>query len=146
MPVKNILLLVSDSPESRKAAKFGFELARTLNAAAALVFVVDKSHEMVNPDLGVSLEQKRAAMLKAARATIAQLTELYAAGSEVLQFIPEGRPGIEIIKVAAEWPADLIVMGTHLHGRIELLLQGSLTEYIIRHATVPVIVAPPAMR
>ena len=146
MPVKNILLLVSDSPESRKAAKFGFELARSLNASTALIFVVDKSHEMVNADLGISMEQKRAAMLKAARATIAQLTELYAGGSQVLQFIPEGRPGTEIIKVAAKWPADLIIMGTHLHGRIELLLQGSLTEYVIRHATVPVIVAPPAMQ
>lgn len=145
MPVSNILLLVDNSPESRKAAKFGFDLARTMKASVGLIFVIDKSHEMVNPDLGISLEQKRAAMMKAARATIAQVIELYAAGEQVVSFIPEGRPGIEVIKRAAEWPADLIIMGTHLHGRIELLLQGSLTEYVIRHAVVPVIVAPPAM-
>ncbi|HXD78146.1 MAG TPA: universal stress protein [Puia sp.] len=146
MPIKNILVAADDSPDSRKAAKFAFELARVLHARIGLVSVVNKGRELVNPDLGVSFEEKRAALYQNAQTVINQCIGLYGDGIAVIPFAPEGSPGKEILKLAAEWPADLIVLGTHLHGKIELLLQGSLTEYLIRHAVVPVIVAPPGMR
>lgn len=145
MAVNSILIAVDAGADSRKAAKFGFDLARRLQAKIALVSVVNKGLETVNPDLGVSFEENRAALQRKARATVDQYIELYGAGIEVIAYMPEGAPGKEIMRVAAEWPADLIVLGTHLHGKIELLLQGSLTEYLIRHAAVPVLVAPPAM-
>jgi nucleotide-binding universal stress UspA family protein len=49
-----------------------------------------------------------------------------------------GLPGRRIVEVAAAEHAVMIVMGTH--GRIGLshLLRGSVTEYVMTHATVPV--------
>jgi hypothetical protein len=44
-----------------------------------------------------------------------------------------------IIKVAKEWPADLIVCGTHGRRGVRRIVMGSDAEYIVRHTPVPVL-------
>lgn len=48
----------------------------------------------------------------------------------------------EILRVAEELPADLIVMGTHGMSGFERLLLGSITEKTLRKATCPVLTVP----
>jgi nucleotide-binding universal stress UspA family protein len=48
----------------------------------------------------------------------------------------------EIVRVAAERPAGLIVMGTQGHGGFERLLLGSVTEKVLRKASCPVLTVP----
>jgi nucleotide-binding universal stress UspA family protein len=45
---------------------------------------------------------------------------------------------VKILELAAEWKADLIVMGTHGRDGIDHFLLGSVAEGVVRHATVPV--------
>jgi nucleotide-binding universal stress UspA family protein len=49
----------------------------------------------------------------------------------------------EILKRAAEWPADLIVMGTHGRSGFDRLLLGSVTERVLAKAPQPVLAIPP---
>ena len=58
--------------------------------------------------------------------------------------MPEGFPKKEIVKIAREWEADLIVMGTHGRGGLQHLLVGSVAESVIKHAGVPVMVVSAA--
>jgi len=51
----------------------------------------------------------------------------------------EGDPVSEILRVAREMPADLIVMGTHGRTGLERLLMGSVAEEVLRKATCPVL-------
>ena len=44
-----------------------------------------------------------------------------------------------VIREAAEWPADLIVLGTHGRRGVGRAVLGSSAEHILRHATVPVL-------
>ena len=44
-----------------------------------------------------------------------------------------------IVNQATEWPADVIVMGTHGRRGLSRLVLGSNAEYVLRHATVPVL-------
>jgi nucleotide-binding universal stress UspA family protein len=44
-----------------------------------------------------------------------------------------------IVQQAGEWPADLIVCGTHGRRGIGRLVLGSDAEYVVRHASVPVL-------
>jgi len=53
-----------------------------------------------------------------------------------------GRPDREILRVAAEEGADLIVMGTHGHGALDRALFGSTVRRVVRAATCPVAVFP----
>jgi nucleotide-binding universal stress UspA family protein len=54
-----------------------------------------------------------------------------------------GEPGQEICQVAREWNADLIVIGRHSRGGISELLLGSVSNYVIHHATCSVLVVKP---
>jgi nucleotide-binding universal stress UspA family protein len=50
-----------------------------------------------------------------------------------------GRPYREILRVAAEQQADLIVMGVQGRGAADLMLFGSTTQHVVRQATCPVL-------
>jgi len=47
--------------------------------------------------------------------------------------------GARLIKDAAEWGAELIVMGTHGRRGLGRAVLGSEAEYVVRHSPVPVL-------
>ena len=50
-----------------------------------------------------------------------------------------GRPAQEIVKVAAEEGAHMIVMGTHGYGMVARALLGSVAQSVVAQADVPVL-------
>jgi len=54
-----------------------------------------------------------------------------------------GRTGPAIEQAAADYDADLLVVGTHRRRGLDRLLLGSIAEYLVRRATCPVLVARP---
>lgn len=142
---KRILVAIDASSYSMKAAKVGFSLAHQLNASIGLLYVVDRSKEVVNADLGITPQQSQTVLLNEAEKTIEQFIRLYNGIDSVERFTPEGFPEQEIIRISREWEADLIVMGTHGRSGIGKMLTGSVAEYVIRHSTIPVLITPPKM-
>ena len=53
---------------------------------------------------------------------------------EVKTIFTEGDPGHEIIRVAEERNADLIVLGTHGHTGWKRFSIGSVVEFVVKHA------------
>ena len=53
-----------------------------------------------------------------------------------------GLPADEIIAVAAEQGADLLVMGSHGHGALYHLFTGSVVTGVLKRSTCPVLVVP----
>ena len=142
MQYSKILIAVDSSPHAMHAAKMGFALAHQLKATIGLLFVVDRNREVINADLGITPEQSETVLLKQAEETIEQLIKMYDGVEGVLRFTPEGFPKKEIINTAKEWEADLIVMGTHGRTGLAHMMMGSVAEYVIKHASVPVMVVP----
>lgn len=145
MQYKRILIAVDDSAYAMKAARAGFGIAQPLNAAVGIVYVIDKNKEVVSADLGITAEESKTLLLKEADKTIQQYIDLYNNNLQVYRFTPEGIPEKEILNLAAEWEADLIVIGTHSRSGLDRILTGSTAEYVIRHAHIPVLVTPPRM-
>jgi nucleotide-binding universal stress UspA family protein len=50
-----------------------------------------------------------------------------------------GRASDRIVEAATQWPADLIVMGTHGRRGMSRLTMGSDAELVVRSAPVPVL-------
>lgn len=50
-----------------------------------------------------------------------------------------GKPYREIVRIATEEAADLVVLGAHGHGPIDRMLFGSTTEHVVRQAHCPVL-------
>ena len=57
-----------------------------------------------------------------------------------LEFVQIGTPLTEIVNAAKDWPADLIVIGSHGRGGLKRALLGSVAEGVMRHAHCPVLV------
>jgi len=57
----------------------------------------------------------------------------------IAKLVVLGRPYREILRIATERQADLIVMGVRGRGPVDLTLFGSTTNQVVRRATCPVI-------
>ena len=52
----------------------------------------------------------------------------------------EGQAGEAIVAAAIAEHADLVVVGTHCRGRLGRLVSGSVSDHVVHHAPVPVLV------
>ncbi len=119
---KRVLVAYDGSVESNRALKTACELIAEIGAALSVVIVCqdeprfndlyEEVHDFVGP---YHIET----------------------AAEHLQ----GDPGKEIIGYAENNGLDLIVLGSFGHGRIHDLILGSTAAYIIRHASIPVILS-----
>jgi nucleotide-binding universal stress UspA family protein len=62
---------------------------------------------------------------------------------EVETIFTEGDPGHEIVRVAEELNADLIVLGTHGYTGWKRFTIGSVAELVVRHAPCAVLTIRP---
>jgi nucleotide-binding universal stress UspA family protein len=62
-------------------------------------------------------------------------------GRRVEAEVLRGRPATAIVERARETGADLVVVGSRGHGRIESMLLGSVSAELVDHAPTPVLVA-----
>lgn len=60
--------------------------------------------------------------------------------------VTEGNTAKEIVRLAEERQADLLVMGTHGRGGFERLFLGSVTEKVLRTTSRPVLTVPPPIQ
>ncbi len=54
-------------------------------------------------------------------------------------FLEEGKPALEILRVAGREKCDLVLMATHGRTALGRLLMGSVTEQVLRQAPCPVL-------
>ena len=100
-----------------------------------LVVTVWRLHATLG--IPVSVEAERAAAEEAAAQAVALAEEV---GFESEVSIRRGRPGEEICAAARERDVRMIVVGSRGAGRVEGVLLGSVSAYVIRHAPCPVLV------
>jgi len=135
-----ILIAVDGGPTSERVASQGFELGRQLNAEMALLSVVDTA--LLATDGGVT-PKEMATLIKNDFITGHQLLiDHVFKNSKVWTFVEEGKPFEAILKAAGEWGANLIVLGTHGKGGLAHLFMGSVTDKIIRHSMLPLLIVP----
>lgn len=137
---RTILLTTDFSKTSLGAVEPARLLARTFGAR---VIVAHVGATLV-PDFqvqsyAVDLEEIQKAANAAARRELERFAAAHFPGEEVELALPIGIPHVEIVRLAEERGADLIVMGTHGRGFISHAILGSTTERVLRHAPCPVL-------
>jgi nucleotide-binding universal stress UspA family protein len=119
------------------AYKRAVALARKTGATLTVLHVVDVPavlHDMPGFDIATYREEAETK----GRARLADLVS-DSAGHGPNVMVIEGRAGTEILRVAAERDADLIVMGVQGRTAIDLMVFGSTTHEVIRNAPCPVL-------
>lgn len=138
--IKKILIAIDGGPTSEKVTSNGYELGQQQNAEFALLSVVDTSALIT--DGGLTPGELADIIKNDLKKSQQILVEKIFKDHKVWTFVEKGTPFETILKVAEEWEADLIVLGTHGRTGLSHLLIGSVAEKVIRHSKIPTLVVP----
>jgi universal stress protein A len=143
MTPTKILFCTDFSENSESAGKCALEYSKAFGADLTIIHVIDSWAGFPAYDYGVpqdirnvvhKLEGGVEAQLEAMVRTFSQAKVKAKACHRI------GVPAEEIVQVAKEESADLIVMGTHGWSGFRHMLLGSVAERVLRAATCPVLV------
>jgi nucleotide-binding universal stress UspA family protein len=133
-----ILVGIDFSPISKKALAWAADLQRTLQGKPLQIVYV------LNPLPGISAPETTS-MAVVSEAEIAEMRVSLAdlarkAGcTATVEVILSPAPGQAIVEAATRLASDLIVLGTHGRGALSRMFVGSVAEYVLRHAAIPVL-------
>ena len=133
---KRILVAWDGSEHAKRALVEAVDLARTQDARLTLLTVAAPLH--VWP--GYVLPITQADLDSAAEETLAEGEALVPEGIAVSGRTAAGDPGTELVGRAAAADEDLIVMGSRGRGAIRSAFLGSVSHFVLNHATVPVLI------
>ncbi len=147
---RRILCAADLSDASRRTLEVALSMATENDARITLLHVIasltgegDARAALVVPEtapLRVTLTELAHAQLRDAVPDAARQS------CEVSDRVETGTPWSEILRVAAECDADLIVMGAHTRGAMGRMLFGSTANQIVRRATCPVLIVREAQK
>lgn len=135
------ILLATDGSEDATLA--GRAAADISNKTAAELHVVHVWTDVPPPaHQGLAFDKySRSAKEEATRLLRRQAWNARVAGGRVLgEHLCEGRPAEQIIALAEELDADLVVVGSRRAGRVKRLITGSISERVVHRASCPVLV------
>ena len=143
MRLKRVLLATNFRPSSAAATQLATQMTNQLGAELHAVYVIGDYFEQIS---GMFPEGGLAALTRLRSYVQERMGHLSRAGGGAVTHIAEGRPYQEIVKRAAEIDADLIVIGTAVHGSLfgNSQVLGSEIERVIRNAPCPVLCVPAA--
>lgn len=139
MSFHKILVAVDGQPVATQAADVAFELARSLGAKVALVHVLNPMLDYA-PESYISPGELLAMAKQEGTALLDQLSQRSSLQPPPATFLREGSPSAEVVQVAREWAAELIIIGSHGRRGVVRALLGSVAEAVMRHAPCPVLV------
>jgi nucleotide-binding universal stress UspA family protein len=140
--LKRILLATNLRPSSIAATHLARELADTAKAELHATYVIGDYFEQIS----VMFPEGGNSALSRMRAEVNDRMQTFAGEGDgnVLTHVTEGRPYAEIVRLAAEVDADLIVIGTSIHASLfgGAPALGSEIERVVRNAPCPVLCVP----
>lgn len=141
LPFKRVLCGVDFSEPSMAAFRVAVSLATESDSQLTLLHVLEfPAHESADITLPFDMGAYRAAVqADSTRRMMALITDDVRAVCSASTSVVHGRPYEQILSVAAETSADLIVLGVHGRNALDLMLFGSTTNQVIRRATCPVL-------
>jgi nucleotide-binding universal stress UspA family protein len=147
--MKKVLIAIDFSDVTPRVLEYAKTIAKSCNSEVRLIHVVPLDVDFVAYSPGgippihamgstaterdLRIETERLAML---------MEQLKREGVNTCATVLEGPVVPTIVDEAKEWAADMAVMGSHGHSALYELFVGSITEGVLRRATMPVMIVP----
>ena len=142
---RHILIATDGSPISTKAARAGIALARALDARVTAYYAVDELQPlyvegyMMDQAMMDDLDARANAIGKKRVDAIAKIAK--AAGVRFSALAGKASTAYQgIIDAARRQRCDVIFMGSHGRRGLSKLMMGSVTQKVLTHSKIPVVV------
>jgi len=136
-----ILLAVDDSRHSEDVVRGLTRFISPAGTEVRIVQVLPAFALSTPPQMARGYAPELEELVKDARALVEKYAEqLRGAGYQVAGTVERGDIRESIVDCAADWHADMIMVGSGGHKGVGRLLLGSLTESIVRHAGCSVLI------
>jgi nucleotide-binding universal stress UspA family protein len=148
LPFRRIVCAVDFSDWSSAALALAASIAHESGAGLDLVHVIEWPwDEPPPPTLSELPPAQAAALCEFRRYLVSSATkrleslaaEVAGDGSIPAVHVTHGKPYVQVLRVAADLGADLIVLGVHGRNPIDLTVFGSTANQVVRRATCPVL-------
>jgi nucleotide-binding universal stress UspA family protein len=145
-----ILLATDGSEDAAFAARTAVNLANKTGSELHVVYVEEVPRRlstsestslegMIDPEFEEQMRQH--AQAAASQLLEEQVQKIKEAGGEIAQAHPRfGRAHAEIVHLAEELDAGIVVVGSRGEGGVRRALLGSVSDSVVRHAHCPVMV------
>ena len=145
--IKKIILATDFSDISKEAGSHALLLAHTYQAELKVLHAFDINARNFPSQYYLTIEGfdrlagSQAQARQRGKDALKELAKSF--NLEVKTIFTEGDPGHEIICVAEELNADLIVIGTHGYMGWKRFTLGSVAEFVVKHAPCAVFIIRP---
>jgi len=144
MPLyRRILVPIDGSPTAERGVAEAIAVARALGSRLRLLHVVDPRLLLIDFEPSASaqamMDEQRARGEHLVAEAVARAKAAGADAEGALCRDPPQRVSDLILQEACQWPADLIVMGTHGRRGLHRLALGSDAEAVLHASPVPVL-------
>jgi nucleotide-binding universal stress UspA family protein len=140
---RNILVPIDGSDTANQGLSEAIKLAKALGSRIRLIHITNELDGVPSDLHGFDIRSIAPRLRHDAEAILARAQEqVRAEAIEVDTRVVEawgGQAGDEVVQHAKEWPADLIVCGTHGRRGIRRIVMGSDAEFTLRHSPAPVL-------
>ena len=139
-PFKTILCAIDFSPSSLRALTFAVSLAQESGGRLVVVYVLEWPTDGRTSRLGLEVAAFRQQLIdEAKRELAAAIPADVRTWCDVVELTAVGKPHEEIIRLAGEQHANVIVLGVHGRNVLSLAFLGSTTNQVVRTASCPVL-------
>jgi nucleotide-binding universal stress UspA family protein len=151
--MKKVLIALDYDPTSQKVAETGFSLAKTMGSEVILMHVmsdpVDYSSMEYSPRLGYTgykdigkLQLESIEGLKNESQQFLDKSKHHLGDDSIQTLVKDGGCAEAILKTAKDLHTDIIVMGSHSRRWLENIVMGSVTEKVLHHTSIPLLIIP----
>lgn len=141
---KHLLIPIDGSEGATRALRHAMALARDMQAKVTLFTATEPFHmlsaeaeqiERVKDEYDKYQRDRARGMLETAR----ELAQREGVACDVVQ-VEHEQPYEAIIETARRANCDVIAMGSHGYGGVKALVLGSVTQKVLTHCSIPVLV------
>ena len=146
-PFNKIILATDFLKTSEDARNRAVSLAKTYKAELMALHVLDidewffPTHNFYTEEGFDKLAENQAQIRQQRKDALKELTDSFELDAEAI--FTEGDPGHEVIRIAEERNADLIVLGTHGHTGWNRFTIGAVVSFVVKHAHCDVLAVRP---
>jgi nucleotide-binding universal stress UspA family protein len=151
--MKKVLIALDYDPSAQKVAEAGYSLAKTMGAEVTLFHVILDSVNYSSPghitimgfagyvDPG-TIQTDTVDAMKNASLQFLDKSRGHLGDKAIKTMVGEGDCAESILKAAKGLHADIIVIGSHSRRWLENVVMGSVSEKVLHHTTIPLLIIP----